>query len=301
MYCNAENPPTVGTEVFKDAYIKYATLHVPQNSIYAYQSAEVWSDFGNIVPMEVEEEEPENVILSEGVEMYYNGEERLCNTITYTRTFNNTNWQALYVPFSMSYDDWKDDFEVARINAFYEYDKNEDGVIDKLVLELMPVKEGNGDLRPNYPYLIKAKTTGSKTITLTNATLYRTEQNSIDCSTVETKYTFTGTYQKMNGLKSAGCYFMSGGGLKTAASDDVNLGAFRWYMKIENRGSSLIHPAEIKLRMVDEEDDLTEIEELEDAPSSSDEGWYTLDGVQLMSQPTVKGLYLHKGKKVFIQ
>ena len=53
--------------------------------------------------------------------------------------------------------------------------------------------------------------------------------------------------------------------------------------------------------MVDEEDDLTEIEELEDVLSGSDEGWCTLDGVQLMSQPTVKGLYLHKGKKIFIQ
>ena len=36
--------------------------------------------------------------------------------VTYTRAFNNTNWQALYVPFSMSYDDWRDDFDVAEIN-----------------------------------------------------------------------------------------------------------------------------------------------------------------------------------------
>ncbi len=300
VWCYAEIPPSTNTNPFINSPISSATLHVPAGSLQAYRTTSPWSGFGTIVGLD-EEEDVKNMELVEGVETYNNIIEHTYETITYTRTFNNTNWQALYVPFSMSYDDWKDDFEVARINAFYEYDKNEDGVVDKLVLELMPVKEGNGDLRPNYPYLIKAKTTGSKTITLTNATLYRTEQNSIDCSTVETKYTFTGTYQKMNGLKSAGCYFMSGGGLKTAASDDVNLGAFRWYMKIEDRGSSLIHPSEIKLRMVDEEDDLTEIEELEDVLSGSDEGWCTLDGVQLMSQPTVKGLYLHKGKKIFIQ
>ena len=47
----------------------------------------------------------------------------LCDQIKYTRTFNNTQWQALYVPFSMSYDDWKDHFEVARVNAFYEYER----------------------------------------------------------------------------------------------------------------------------------------------------------------------------------
>ena len=293
IVCEASTPPNCEDNDVFYKVDKSIPLYVPTNSIPAYKAAKVWNSFTNIQAIP-------NTALTDG-ETYIFESQLYGHDISYTRTFYNTNWQALYIPFSQNYNDWKDDFEVARINAFYEYDKNEDGVVDKLVLELMPVKEGNGDLRPNYPYLIKAKTTGSKTITLTNATLYRTEQNSIDCSTVETKYTFTGTYQKMNGLKSAGCYFMSGGGLKTAASDDVNLGAFRWYMKIEDRGSSLIHPSEIKLRMVDEEDDLTEIEELEDVLSGSDEGWCTLDGVQLMSQPTVKGLYLHKGKKIFIQ
>ena len=219
VWCYAEIPPSIidDTNPFYNSPISSATLHVPAGSLQAYRTTSPWSGFGTIVGLD-EEESVKNIELVEGVETYKNIIERTYETITYTRTFNNTNWQALYVPFSMSYDDWKDDFEVARINAFYEYDKNEDGVVDKLVLELMPVKEGNGDLRPNYPYLIKAKTTGSKTITLTNATLYRTEQNSIDCSTVETKYTFTGTYQKMNGLKSAGCYFMSGGGLKITVS-----------------------------------------------------------------------------------
>ena len=49
--------------------------------------------------------------------------------LTYTRTFNNTKWQALYVPFSMSYDEWKDDYDVAKINNFHEYDDDEDGTV----------------------------------------------------------------------------------------------------------------------------------------------------------------------------
>ena len=57
--------------------------------------------------------------------------------ITYTRTFNNTSWQSLYIPFSMTYDDWKDDFEVAFINSVRQYDNDEDGVVDETIMDVM--------------------------------------------------------------------------------------------------------------------------------------------------------------------
>ena len=53
--------------------------------------------------------------------------------IYYTRYFS-TNWEAIYLPFSLKYEDWKDDFEVARINGIHQYDDNEDGDIDRTVL-----------------------------------------------------------------------------------------------------------------------------------------------------------------------
>ncbi|MBR1667635.1 MAG: leucine-rich repeat protein [Bacteroidaceae bacterium] len=306
VYCAAETPPSMGTDVFKGSSVEYVTLHVPKSSGHAYRAAEGWNGFKNVVVLKTGEEILEDIELTESAELYYNESERTCNSITYTRTFNNTNWQALYVPFSLSYNDWKDDFEVARINAFYEYDMDNDGVVDKQVLEVLPVKEGNGDLRPNYPYLIKAKTTGKKTLALTDATLYQTVENSIECSTVETKYTFTGTYQKMNGLKSAGYYFMSGGGLKTTPSDASTLGAFRWYLKAESKGGALLPPsAEIKIRVVGEDDgEATEIGELKGlglASSDAGEDWYTINGVKLSGKPAQSGLYIHRGKKIYIQ
>ena len=231
-----------------------------------------------------------------------------CDKISYTRTFNNTNWQALYVPFSLSYDDWKDDFEVARINAFYEYDTDDDGMVDEVDLEIFKVQEGNGDLRPNYPYLIKAKATGEKTLTLTDATLYVTEENSIDCATVDTKYTFTGTYQKVNGMKTAGYYFMSGGSLKTASNDEVALGAFRWYMKAESRGSAFLErPANINIRVVGEVDtnEATSIEGLEsEGDKTGSKRVYGMDG-RLVSinglQGLKAGIYLMNGKKIWVR
>ena len=244
------------------------------------------------------EDEPEKI--AEGVDVYANSNEQTYETITYTRIFNNTNWQALFVPFSMSYDDWKDDFEVARLNAFYEYDTDNDGVVDKQVLEILPVKEGNGDLRPNHPYLIKAKTAGEKTIELTNSILYETVESSIECSTVETRYTFTGTYHKLSGLKSAGYYFMSGGGLKTASSDATNLGAFRWYLKAESKGGSLLPASsDIKIRVVGEDDE-EEATDIVGIGTEKNVGKvYSLDGRLVSTNGTEglkSGLYIVNGK-----
>ena len=56
--------------------------------------------------------------------------------VYYTRDFS-TNWEAIYLPFSLKYEDWKDDFEVARINAVHQYDTNDDGDIDKTELEFV--------------------------------------------------------------------------------------------------------------------------------------------------------------------
>ncbi len=169
--------------------------------------------------------------------------------IIYTRTFNDTEWQTLFVPFALSHDDWKKDFEVARIGALYEYDTNEDGRTDQLVLNVIPVT--GGSLRPNYPYLIKAKTTGEKTITLTNATLYATEEKSLECATPETALCLKGTYTKKNGL--AGCYLMNGGVLNLETSNTTTLDPFRWYLQAENKDdASLPLPAEIRIQIAGE-------------------------------------------------
>lgn len=43
------------------------------------------------------------------------------NQVSYVRTYNNTNWQALYLPYEISYEDWSENFDVARINNVHQY------------------------------------------------------------------------------------------------------------------------------------------------------------------------------------
>ena len=193
------------------------------------------------------------ITLTDASSSYSNATEATANTIKYTRTFNSTNWQALYVPFSMKYSDWSNDFEVSAINNVHQYDDDDNGIFDRTELEIVKVKSGS--LKANTPYLIKPKTTGTKTITVNNATLKKTEVNSIYCASVNTMYTFTGTYNTISGatMISNGYYGMGGGELVQAEDNDASLGAFRWYLKIENKEEGSYAPGKITVLCLDDE------------------------------------------------
>lgn len=194
-----------------------------------------------------------NITLSDASNSYSNVEETEATTIKYARTFNSTNWQALYVPFSMKYSDWSNDFEVAAINNVHQYDDDDNGIFDRTELEIVKVKSGS--LKANTPYLIKPKTTGTKTITINNTTLKKTEVNSIYCASVNTMYTFTGTYSTISGatMISNGYYGMGGGELVQAEDNTASLGAFRWYLKIENKEEGSYAPGKITVLCLDDE------------------------------------------------
>ena len=48
VYCHAENVPSTGSDVFRDAFIEYATLYVPEASMATYKIRAPWSGFGTI-------------------------------------------------------------------------------------------------------------------------------------------------------------------------------------------------------------------------------------------------------------
>lgn len=224
-------------------------------------------------------------------------ERQLVKQLSYVRDFANTNWQPLYVPFSMSFCDWDEQgLEVARLNGFYEYDDDENGTIDRSALEILKVK--NGRLLPNHPYLIRAKETGKKTITMDDVTVYPNTNKSIDCFTVETKYTFTGIFNSLAKaqLNDMGAYIMSAGSLRQSAS---SLKPMRWYMLRESRGGQLLEPiSEIKVYVIDEDDADTihEIADNEQNKESSDGVYRNLLGQKVLK--TTRGIVISNGKKI---
>ena len=285
VYCLAVTVPNADSDAFDKDYIEVnTTLHVPAVSISDYQTTVPWCYFKNIVALD---EAKTDLVDGET----YDNESVVNNVnISYTRTFNNTNWQALYVPFAMSYDDWKDDFDVTEINNFHEYDDNEDGKVDRTVLEILYVKEGS--TLPNTPYLIRAKETGTKVISLVNTTLYAAEENSIDCSSVRTKYTFTGTYTGVSGeeMYDNGYYALAGGTLSQPSSANVSLGSFRWYLKPESRTGNYAAPRKISVRVIGEADgETTSIAEA--TMNDRQEEYYNLEGVRI-NRAEATGVYI---------
>ena len=233
--------------------------------------------------------------------------EKTFSELTYSRTFDNTNWQALYVPFSMTYDDWKYHFEVATINNFHEY-TDEDGKTVKTELEVRLVKDHT--LKPNHPYLIRAKEADKnkpQTINISSKKMYKSEENSIVCSSVERKYTFTGTYQEMTGLKTKGYIFMSGGKLCKAENDDIALSPQRWYLKIEtldsqfeDNSNAYAKAMQFDIKVLDDEaTGIDEITVTRTPLKNRSEAVYNLNGMRV--NDNYKGIVIKNGKKYVVK
>lgn len=286
-----------GIKIYKTVYYhntyENATLYVPKESLELYKTTYPWSEFKKIRYIG----QPEPYVLNDG-EAYAETETSEKEELEYHRTFNNTNWQALYVPFSMSYDDWKDEFEVGKINDVNMYDTDDDGEFDVTEVELLKIKRGS--IEANTPYFIKAKATGDKVIHLENATLYPAEENYVDCSSTEMRFIFQGTYSGVSGedMYENKHYALASGSLCYAQDATVSLKPMRWYMKSEarnNRRSALTN--NVRLRVVGE--NATEIADVKADKKVS--MTYALDGRVVNANNLKKGMYIKDGKKIIIR
>ncbi len=255
-------------------------------------------------PISPEYKEEDFALIDGSVTSFSQVDDVVYNSITYTRNFKNTNWQALYVPFEIPYEAIKDDFSVAYINDVHQFDDDDNGTIDRTRVEA--IKVTGGVLKANYPYMIRAKVAGEKSITVTDATLYAAEENSIDCSSVFDTYTFTGTYSKIPAAelpKEEGYYALSGGSWKQFSSGATSsLGAFRIYMKIDSRdANATVEARTIEMRVIgDDEEETTGMEYIESTVKSQHStAIYDLQGRRV--EHPVKGLYIVNGEKVWIK
>ena len=290
----ANTPPVCANYCFNEIN-KSIPVYVPANSVETYKKADGWKEFVNIQAIPT-------YVLADG-ELYTNNYQLNGRDISYTRNFSNTNWQALYIPFSLNYNDWKNDFEVAYINGVRQLDKDDNGTIDETIMDVIKIKSGS--TTPNMPYLIKAKTTGEKTFSVNNATLYAAEENSLDCSTTIAKYTFTGTYSSIpSSTMIANGYYAMGGGDLIQSDGSNDLKPYRWYMKVESRNPSynVSNAAKtITINVVGDEEEETTTGVKELRITNDELPVYDING-RMVSNKTLKpGLYIKNGKKFVVK
>ena len=280
-------PPELGGGAFSSWTI---TLHVPANSREVYENA-----FKSVEVVNIKE------FLSMTDNEAYTRESDLEGVdVSYTRNFNNVKWQALYLPFSLKYDDWKDDFEMAYINSIIQRDNDDDGEIDETEVEIIKMKSGS--TRPNAPYLIRAKTTGEKTLSVKNTTVYAApEESYVDCSTTTATFFFVGTYETIpyETLIAKKYYAMGGGELVMSNGSDLK--PFRWFMDVETRSyrpSSHDRAKVITLKVLDEEE-TTGVANIQH--QSANTQLYDLNGRRVNENNLKPGVYVKNGKKFVVK
>ena len=294
VYCYAEKVPSTDATAFDGSDIENATLHVPASSIESYKTTEPWSCFETITSLPT-------TTLVDGEE-FENGEEKVYSTLTYTRTLPNMLWNPLYVPFKIPYEALEENYEVAYINAMHSYDNDDNGEIDEMIMEVVKIKAGT--LKPNHPYLIKAKNEEAKAmnIVLENATLYPAEITTLDCSSVYTTFTITGTYQEMTSDDLNGSLIISTDGAWKKLSSTSILKPFRFYLTISSREGSPVEVEDeamsrVRIRVMGEEDNATGIDEVKTENVKRETEIYDLSG-RRVSAPAKGGVYIINGKKV---
>lgn len=222
----------------------------------------------------------------------------------YVRNYEHTNWQALYLPFDIAFDDISDRFDVARLNNIHQYDDNEDGQFDRTELEVLHLKTGS-TLKANIPYMVRAKQTGEQTMAATNVTIQPMTSKQLDCSSITHRYLFTGSYQEISGqdMFTKKYYAMSQGNLSLATNPTAYLSPFRWYMAAEDRTGNSAAYAPKMIRVVDiETGETTGIGEVETTEAPQSGNIYDLNGRLVRTdgnlQALPKGIYILNGKKV---
>ena len=299
VYCYAEEVPFTLSDIFYGSYPEYATLHVPDASVEDYMTTSPWNQFGEIKGLSGEKPEVSlEKTLVDG-EDYENGVNMDFDVITYTRTLNNTEWNALYLPFEIPVNQLTDKYEVAYINAIHSYDEDDNGEIDRMSMEVIKLREGT--LHANHPYLIKARTAAAKqmSITVENTTLHKAESRTLDCSSVYTKFEITGIYKKMTSAQLAGCYALSGGSWKNLAAGS-SLNPFRLYLRVSSREGSPVKLSEAALARigihVQGEETATSVEERLMQKQHKADAVYDMSGRRI-TNPKKGQTYIVNGKK----
>ena len=285
-------PPEFGDDVFKGV----------DNSIIVYVPANSGEAYKNTLGENLNIQALPSISLKDNSNAYTRNTQIDNADVSYTRDFSKY-WEPLYIPFSLKYEDWKDDFEIAYINAVHQYDTNDDGDIDKTVLEFVKIKSGS--TYPNTPYIIRAKEKGKKTLYAENVTLYESDVNQIKCSTTAQEFIFTGNYKKVSTMDLM-VYYTNKYTMHLGDINYINLitgvGAYRWYMEIKDRESvyginNNNTAKEISIRVVGEE--TTGIANIQH-PSPNTQT-YDLNGRKVNENNLKPGMYVKNGRKVVVR
>lgn len=190
--------------------------------------------------------DPQRLTLNDAYTHLHVGNSVSVKQLQLTRTFADTEWQPLYLPFTTKVQEWMKHCEVAQIDGLAWQGNHATGTPAQTVLEWVKVTEGT--LRANHPYLIRAKQAGTFTFDFSPTTVEPTLASRIDLSQPQVKASLNGNYEVLTGeqLANQGGYTLQAGQLVRCSSQGASLSSMRWFLALTSQGSSTL-PQVIRL------------------------------------------------------
>ena len=244
-------------------YMPYTTLITDANGNYIFEDLDDWGE------LEIKENCKEYKVIADVSAFLLSA--------SYTRTFNNHEWQSWYVPVEVPYSSLSANFEVAKFSDT-QASANE--------IEIESVTSGT--LTANTPYLVRLKddkATGKYSIVADeSAGLKETVENEFN---IGSNYKLKTTYRELSGEELKGKYALSEGKFKKAG-DSATLKPFRVYLEPVTASA-----ADVLDLVMDGATDIT----LTPSSGKGAETIYNLNG-QAVGED-YKGIVIKNGKKVF--
>lgn len=233
-------------------------------------------------------------------EVYDNQAVFTATNFTYTRTFSNANWTTWYVPFELTLtEEICAQYDFSRINNVHQYDTDNDGTADKTVVESFRQMPGV-TLKANYPYLVKpvSKSDLNMVLPLEGVIPALAQTNSIDCQSVDYKYTFTGTY---TAIGEGGSNYYDPYTLWTDGTWQhfQSLAPMRHYLTVTQRNSSFASAASLRsimLSVIGDEGTTGIVNMYSDERKAAET--YDLGGRRLPAGASQKGVVIENGKVI---
>lgn len=305
MTLECTTPPTVGCNAFEGVN-KSIPVHIPENTLQVYQAADGWKEFTNL------QQTPhhyEHYVLNDAV-AYTEATDFLCHELTYNRTFYTNVWNPWFVPFTATVEELADNgvTDVAVIESIHNYDMDEDGVVDKTVLEV--IKKTSGTVKAGVPYMVKTGDSYTYPMVFTDRVMdASTNAKTVHTETGSAAYDFMGTYSGLTAadLASSSHYSLNEEGKMVHRT--LNILPQRWYMKEVGKENVYeeLSPAMSRafaIRVIGEEDETTGIRTIypEDGQKEErlPEGIFDLNGRKL-SAPQSGQINIINGKKHFVR
>lgn len=224
---------------------------------------------------------------------------------TLTKTFNNTGWNAFFVPFDFKLtQEMLDAFDFAKLYAITL--KNGNG---SQLLSYVEANDGD-EIKAYFPCLIRAKVKGVQSLNVGSVS-YKpiTEMKPVTTTSTIELFTFYPVMENTYFAAKNGYYLNSE---KNSFVYNKNAGAyiqpFRYYMTIQNRNdNSYILPTAGKASVVEFRvigaDEVTGITDVEGAAAMEAGKVYNLQGVVVGDsvENLPKGIYIRNGRKVVVR